>query len=134
MALLLDLGLRINKNKGIVVGMQDHFLTQDVMYPLLKGLNKTIEFLFIRVLVDFSICKCFRMVGNGMTSLFKYNTNRILTDIKIHMLLPCNIVNHNIIEIDDDNLAQMFPKNIIDKAHKRSRSIGQVERHDQPFI
>jgi len=39
MVLLLNLGLRIDKNKGIVVGMQDRFLTQDIMSPLLEGLN-----------------------------------------------------------------------------------------------
>jgi len=65
----------------MVVCMQDCFLTQYVMSSMLKGLNQSVEFLLICVVVEISIQKSFKMIGNRMTSLFKYCTNSILRGI-----------------------------------------------------
>ena len=51
------------------------------MSPLLQFLNKTLKFLLIGVVVELSIEKCLRMIGNRITSMFKYYTNNILRGI-----------------------------------------------------
>lgn len=57
MALFPHFSLIINKNEGVVISIKDSFLTQDVVPPLLQGLNQTIELLIVGTIVQLGISK-----------------------------------------------------------------------------
>ena len=76
--LFLNLRLRVDENQRVVVGMQNGFFTQQIMPPLFECLHQTIKFLVIGTIIFLFLGQGFRVVRNGVSSLFKYDTNIIL--------------------------------------------------------
>jgi hypothetical protein len=50
MSVVLNLGLRINKDRGVVIDMENHFLAQNVVTPMFQCLHQGIEFIVIGTL------------------------------------------------------------------------------------
>ena len=59
MAFLLHLSLGVNENQKGMICVNNCFLTQDVVAPLLEFLDYVVEFLVIGVIVSFSIIQVF---------------------------------------------------------------------------
>ena len=78
MPLLLNIQLRVDENQWVVVGMKNGFFMQQIMPPLFECLNQTIKFLVIGTKIFLFLGQGFKVIRNGVSSLFKYVTNSIL--------------------------------------------------------
>ena len=76
--LFLNIRLRVDENQRVVVGMENGFFTQQIMPPLFECLHQTIKFLVIGTIIFIFLGQGFRVVSNGVSSLFKYGINGLL--------------------------------------------------------